>query len=501
MAQLRQLMGVSDDLHKQYMEAIAADPDVCAINGSQPPPPKRQKTGPGGPRGAAPGGKARPRPGRSSDAAYAPPPPTYGLPHRIAPSQDPHGLVGCRVNIIQEDDSVMEGMVVDFTPSTGAHYVLVGLGTPDEAGDALPLLEYPESYQNLGLHPDYVPPAPPAMPASMPPPAARPRTSSYSGAGGSGGGGGARAPKQRKQPTVRGAGGGGGGGGGGGRLGAAPFNPAALDARLVVADLPELANMLAAISRKERAILAEMEAAGLVDEELSRSVMQRDELVRQVPRTAPAAALEPAQRAWPSHHMSVATAHAMSPQSTWMQSALFAPSPAAQAPRSCAAPGDASLAAARHALHAPGGGYGEDQSPRRSSYSVQQHQIAAAAAAAAAVAVQSRRASIDRAMAAARRNSLDVAAAAVAARRASIDAAHAHAAAVARRESMDAAHAHPAFTRPPASDDRGAGLPATGSARMPRPLLEPGATQQGQGKISGGRHSITITSDDDVRGK
>ncbi|KAF8063688.1 CFAP46 [Scenedesmus sp. PABB004] len=153
--------------------------------------------------------------------------------------------------------------------------------------------------------------------------------------------------------------------------------------------------------------------------------------------------LEPAQRAWPSHHMSVATAHAMSPQSTWMQSALFAPSPAAQAPRSCAAPGDASLAAARHALHAPGGGYGEDQRPRRSSYSVQQHQIAAAAAAA-AVAVQSRRASIDRAMAAARRNSLDVAAAAVAARRASIDAAHAHAAAVARRESIDAAHAHAA---------------------------------------------------------
>lgn len=61
-----------------------------------------------------------------------------------------------------------------------------------------------------------------------------------------------------------------------------PFNQAALDARLPQADLPELQNMLAAISRKERAIMVELEQAGLLDEELSRSVMDREELVRQI---------------------------------------------------------------------------------------------------------------------------------------------------------------------------------------------------------------------------
>jgi hypothetical protein len=86
----------------------------------------------------------------------------------------------------------------------------------------------------------------------MPPPAARPRTSSYSGPAG---GGSASKQKQRKPPTVRTGGGGGGGSGGGTgavRLGAPPYNAAGLEARLAVADLPELANMLSAISRKER---------------------------------------------------------------------------------------------------------------------------------------------------------------------------------------------------------------------------------------------------------
>jgi hypothetical protein len=115
------------------------------------------------------------------------------------------------------------------------------------------------SLQILGPHPDYVSPVPPAPVAhmSMPPPAARPRTSSYSGAAG---GGGSSKQKQRKPPTVRTGGPGGGGGGGGGsgggtgaaRLGAPPYNAAGLEARLAVADLPDLANMLSAISRKER---------------------------------------------------------------------------------------------------------------------------------------------------------------------------------------------------------------------------------------------------------
>jgi hypothetical protein len=40
--------------------------------------------------------------------------------------------------------------------------------------------------------------------------------------------------------------------------------------------------MLAAISKKERALMADLEAAGLSDEALSRSIMEREELVRQV---------------------------------------------------------------------------------------------------------------------------------------------------------------------------------------------------------------------------
>lgn len=60
--------------------------------------------------------------------------------------------MGCRVNIIQEDDSVMQGMVVDFKPADGCHYVVCDLGTPQEGGDWLPLMEYPESYQVRVTH-------------------------------------------------------------------------------------------------------------------------------------------------------------------------------------------------------------------------------------------------------------------------------------------------------------------------------------------------------------
>lgn len=67
------------------------------------------------------------------------------------PPADPHGLVGMKVNIIQEDDSNVEGMVVNFDATTNQHYVLVGLGTPDEAGDHVPLAEYPDAYNVSGL--------------------------------------------------------------------------------------------------------------------------------------------------------------------------------------------------------------------------------------------------------------------------------------------------------------------------------------------------------------
>lgn len=121
----------------------------------------------------------------------------------------------------------------------------------------------------------------------MPPPAARPRNS-YGGAaapgarpGGSKPAAGSAGQKARPKPTtVRP--GGGASGSGAARLGTAPYNQSALDARLAVADLPELSNMLTAISKRERHIMAELEAAGLMDEALSRSVMEREELVRQI---------------------------------------------------------------------------------------------------------------------------------------------------------------------------------------------------------------------------
>jgi hypothetical protein len=91
---------------------------------------------------------------------------------------------------------------------------------------------------------------------------------------------GAAGQKARPKTTVRSAGS--GVSSGAARLGTAPYNPQALDARLVVADLPELCTMLTAISKRERTIMAELEAAGLVDEALSRSVMEREELVRQI---------------------------------------------------------------------------------------------------------------------------------------------------------------------------------------------------------------------------
>lgn len=91
--------------------------------------------------------------------------------------------------------------------------------------------------QDLGRHPDYIPPA--GAPGSMPAPAPRPRTSYGGGAAASGGGGGGSSRpgggSSSKPPS--GAGGGSSqksskpkttvrttGGGGGGRLGQAPYN-------------------------------------------------------------------------------------------------------------------------------------------------------------------------------------------------------------------------------------------------------------------------------------
>jgi hypothetical protein len=81
--------------------------------------------------------------------------------------------------------------------------------------------------QDLGLHPSYVSPIPPAVPA-MPPPAARPRSSFGGGAAAPPRPGGAKpaassGQKSRPKTTVRPSGGG-SGGGGGGRLGTAPYN-------------------------------------------------------------------------------------------------------------------------------------------------------------------------------------------------------------------------------------------------------------------------------------
>jgi hypothetical protein len=87
---------------QQYMEQIQADPHVCAINGSQPPAPKRQRTAqpPAAPAPAArPAVQQKPKPkppSRLSEPGYAAPLPpapppapvvTYGLPNRMAPHE------------------------------------------------------------------------------------------------------------------------------------------------------------------------------------------------------------------------------------------------------------------------------------------------------------------------------------------------------------------------------------------------------------------------------
>jgi hypothetical protein len=50
------------------------------------------------------------------------------------------------VRLIQEDDSIVDGMVVDWNPADEQHTVCVYVGTPDETCEALPLLGYPDSY-------------------------------------------------------------------------------------------------------------------------------------------------------------------------------------------------------------------------------------------------------------------------------------------------------------------------------------------------------------------
>lgn len=52
-----------------------------------------------------------------------------------------------KVNIIQEDDSTIEGMVVNYDPTSNQHHVVVGLNTPEQAGDDVPLAEYPDAYE------------------------------------------------------------------------------------------------------------------------------------------------------------------------------------------------------------------------------------------------------------------------------------------------------------------------------------------------------------------
>lgn len=73
--------------------------------------------------------------------------PSSSLRLLLLAASDPHGLVGRRVNIIQEDDSTVEGMVVDYNPLEQTHFVLVNIGAADEACEPLPLVEYPDAYQ------------------------------------------------------------------------------------------------------------------------------------------------------------------------------------------------------------------------------------------------------------------------------------------------------------------------------------------------------------------
>jgi hypothetical protein len=61
-----------------------------------------------------------------------------------------------------------------------------------------------------------------------------------------------------------------------------PYEPGFLSQKLVQAGLSELGQMLMAISKREKAILHDLEVAGLSDVELAESVNKRAEQVQQL---------------------------------------------------------------------------------------------------------------------------------------------------------------------------------------------------------------------------
>ena len=207
-----------------------------------------------------------------------------GSPCFVPAETNPMSLIGHRLTITQEDDSQVEVTVMEYDPGSRQHSVVTDYGTADQSElTPVPLWDNPQSYAVIGEQPGYPFPAPTrptgagsgaARGSMLPPPAPA-------------GGGHFHAPAARaagpKQPkrVQAGAGAGRGQGSGGGRQ-HVPYEPGFLTQKLAQAGLPELAQMLTAISKREKAIMHDLEVGGHSDADLVESINKRAELVQQL---------------------------------------------------------------------------------------------------------------------------------------------------------------------------------------------------------------------------
>ncbi|GBF87961.1 hypothetical protein Rsub_00673 [Raphidocelis subcapitata] len=265
MRDLRKTLNISDDVHKRMMEEIKSDEAISQLA-----------------LGVVPAAHGR----------------LPALPPKPAPNGDPASIIGVRVTITQEDDSVVEVVVTGYDAATREHFVVPAEDFPGGGSEPLPLLDHPDAYEIVGTEPSlYKPPPPPPMPAAPPPRPLPPQPAAYapppppapaaprrqpSGLGGGGGGGGA----SRSTPKVRPPRPSGGGGGSGSKQSAPkqqpPYDSGYLGARLAVAQYRELGNLLAAIAKKEQQVLQQLESVATVTQEVREDVARRATLVQQL---------------------------------------------------------------------------------------------------------------------------------------------------------------------------------------------------------------------------
>lgn len=191
---------------------------------------------------------------------------------------EPRTLIGKRISFLQEDDTTTEAIVTDYNSETRQHHVIAYPGTAEETTDWLPLEENPESYTVIGVEPGFGSPqplllaGPPAVPhavVSPPPPAATFQPPAP------------KVPKRKQpqQPAARPH--------SAGKADLVPYPEAVLKDKLATADTRELGHMLAAISKKEQATMAELDQhAPTMDQELRdslrNSITQRADMVTQL---------------------------------------------------------------------------------------------------------------------------------------------------------------------------------------------------------------------------